>query len=483
MEMITTYVIPGLYLALLIFVCLRVIVDTQETPKTLAYLLVIIFLPVIGILIYFIFGVNYRKRKIYSKKLSREQELAEQIEKEIQDYTFRNIEKYRDILQESETTVRYLLNDTSSPLTEGNDVELLFNGDNKFERLKEELKKAHHHIHIEYYIIEEGRLISDLRDILVQKAYEGVKVRIIYDDFGSGGLSNGFINELESNGIEVFPFHRVWLILFANRLNYRNHRKIVVIDGQVGFTGGVNISDRYINEFNGEKYWRDTHLMIRGNGVFKLQYLFFTSWRFCSGEELPVNQNYFPPEVPTTNNSLVQIASGGPDSPRSTILLTIMDAVSAARERLYITTPYFIPDESLRKIIEFEALAGLDVRLLVPGRPESFLINAAACSFYSRLLEAGVRIFLYEKGVIHSKTIIADNYLSIVGTANMDQRSFDLNFEVNAMVYDRNINAELTSHFLHDLEQSREIDPVAFANRPQYKQYGEGVARLLSPLM
>lgn len=477
------------YVIILVLVCLRIIYDTTSTNKTLAYLLLVIFIPVAGMLFYFSFGINYRKRRVYSKKLIEDDALRGEVIREVIMETEENLRKHTETIGDGKGLVHLLLKDSFSPLTTGNFVKLLLNGEQKFPEVLKVLREAQHHIHIQYYIYENDVIGNKIKDILIEKAGAGVKVRFIYDAFGSRTIRRKFLRELRGSGVEVFPFNRIRFIPLANRVNYRNHRKIIVVDGHCGFLGGINISDRYINDFSETKgkhrkmFWRDTHLRIDGPGVQYLQYLFFCDWNFCSGQKLQPEPRYFDDRQHPGGNESVQIAASGPDSPTSTIMLSLLKAINLAREEILITTPYFIPGETILNALKVAALSGVSVKILAPGISDSKLVNAAAWSYYDDLLRAGVEIFLYYKGFIHVKTMVVDNNISIVGTANMDYRSFDLNFEVNAVVYGGQLAEELRAAFMRDLKDADQIEPRTWRKRPLYKQLPEKVARLLSPLL
>ena len=288
---------------------------------------------------------------------------------------------------------------------------------------------------------------------------------------------------LKDAGVEVYPFQKIMFYLLANRLNYRNHRKIIVIDGQTAFTGGINVSNKYINDKNNQLYWRDTHLRIDGPGVFYLQYLFFTDWNFCSGKKVKPSAEHFAAESKYAENTIVQVVASGPDSAQPAVLFSILQAINLAKKEILITTPYFIPGDTILDALKIAALSGITVKLLVPGVSDSRLVNAAGRSYYGELLAAGVEIYLYEKGFVHAKTMITDSSLSIIGTANMDMRSFELNFEVNAIVYDQKISRQLRSTFFDDLTDAKKIDAKKWNSRPAYKQLPEKLARLFSPVM
>ncbi len=467
-------------------VCLRIIYDTSTTSKTLAYLLMTIFLPIAGMIIYFCVGTNYRKRKLYSKKITEDELLLKEIRKRIyrksegvlaQDIA--EVDKYKKL-------VRLLLNSSLSQLSEGNQVTLLLNGEQKFPEVLEALKQARHHIHIEYYIFEDEQIGNQIKDILIQKAKEGVQVRLIYDDFGSRSIRKHLVPELLEAGVMCYPFYRILFIALANRINYRNHRKIIIIDGTTAFTGGINVSDRYINSPENTKqlFWRDTHMKIVGEGVYYLQYLFVCDWNFCADEVLIPERDFFaPPPAFQGKGAVVQIAASGPDSDNPTILFSLLEAISTAEEEILITTPYFIPGESLLDALTVSALSGVKVKLLVPETSDSWTVDFAARSYYGDLLAAGIEIYRYTKGFIHAKTLVSDGQLSIIGTANMDHRSFELNFEVNSIVYDAGFGAKLREVFYQDLQDALQIDAQEWAQRSFYKEFPEKVARLMSPLL
>ena len=256
-----------------------------------------------------------------------------------------------------------------------------------------------------------------------------------------------------------------------------------MVDGKVGFLGGINISDKYINNKPKQTFWRDTHLMIKGSAVYSLQFLFLSNWNFCTEKPLSLIRDFFPDDIPTEKKQLVQIAASGPDSDRPSIMLTFFTAITMAKKELYITSPYFIPSESILVALKKAALGGVDVRILVPGESDSAFVNLASRAYYGELLSAGIRIFLYRKGFVHAKTIIADNNLSIIGTANIDFRSFDLNFEAVAIVYDAATNDQMKSAFLEDLYESDEILPDDWMNRSKWIHLLEAIAKLVSPIL
>jgi len=475
------------YVIVAILVCLRIVYDTRNNTKTLAYLLLVIFFPIAGIIFYFSFGINYRKRKMYSKKLVEDEYLGQRLTEEIFKYSKTTFEQSREDLSQNRELMLMLLRDSMSPLTANNAVKLLVNGEQKFPEVLQAIREAKHHIHIEYYIYEDDEIGQLMAEALIQKAREGVEVRFIYDDFGSRSIRRKLVKQLKAGGVAVFPFSRVIFIALANRLNYRNHRKIIVIDGNTAFVGGINVSDRYINHdpLSGKLFWRDTHLRMDGPGAQYLQHIFLCDWKFCSEESIRPNSHYFPniKKLPVTGDKVVQIAASGPDSDKPTIMYSLLQAINLATKEILITTPYFIPDESLIDGITIAALSGVSVKILLPGISDSWLVNLAAHSYYEELLKVGVEIYQYNKGFVHSKTLVTDRSMAMVGTANMDNRSFDLNFEVNAIVYDTEIANQLRDVFFEDLKDAEKIDGKTWSNRPWYKQLIEQTARLISPLL
>ncbi|MBN9297125.1 MAG: cardiolipin synthase [Filimonas sp.] len=479
---IITIIIVAAYI-LSIFFGLLIISQNRTPAKTLAYLILFFSLPVIGILIYYIFGENYRKKKLYKKKYLSDRKSFDRYSAYLIRLSEEIIKDHVDQLRGSEQIARMMLNDSRLPISINNNVELLINGEEKFAKLFEELEKAEHHIHLEYYIMEQGHITLRLKDILIRKAKQGVAVRMMYDDFGTS-IKYKHLRDLKKAGVQAMPFYKIIFPIASSRHNYRDHRKVVIIDGKRGFTGGINMSDRYSNEFiaKNKMYWRDTHLFIEGDAIKPLQYLFFLNWNFCSKEELPVTHDYFPDHT-VKSNQLVQISYSGPDSDRASIMMSYFAAITKAKHYIYISTPYFIPNESLLTALQTAALGKVDVRLLVPGVSDSTFVNAAAHSYYEDLLEAGVKIYLYQKGFMHAKTMVSDNCLSMVGSANMDIRSFDLNFELNAVVYDRKIHDGLKAVFMRDLQDSVEITLEEWSKRNRLKKLGESTARIFSSIM
>ncbi|SFE12434.1 cardiolipin synthase [Paenibacillus catalpae] len=385
---------------------------------------------------------------------------------------------------EQEKLLRLLHVCSGRPVTLGNQVKVLTNGRETFASILEEMGQALHHIHLDYYTIRDDGIGRQFLDLLTAKARAGIEVRVLYDGIGSVNLSKRYIRELKQSGVQVSCFLPARVALLKRLLNSRNHSKIVVIDGKIGFVGGINIGDEYLGKDKRLGFWRDTQLRLEGDSVYFLQELFMKDWELAAKERLPVHAGYMPEHDPDDAlQEPVLIVSSGPDRSGEPILETAFAAVKAAKSSVYISTPYFIPDESLLAILGSAAKSGVDVRLIIPGIADTQLVLWATLSFVERMLEAGVRVYRYEKGFIHAKVMIVDELLAVVGTANMDMRSFHSNFEQNAVLFDPGTIKHLKQDYEQDLLDSRELDLAGFRQRRKKEKAAEAAARLLSPLL
>ncbi len=459
-----------------------IIINTNSSSKALAYLMLIGLLPIAGIIIYFSVGINYRKRKLYKKKLEIDKHKYPLFEEKYKSFSQHLLTNNKEVFRGFYSLAN---SHASSLLNCCHDVELLINGEEKFPRLLADLQNAKTFIHLEYYIFENDETGNAVAEILIAKAKQGLAVRFIYDDFGSAGLNSSFINKLKNSGVEAAPFYKIKWWLFANRINYRNHRKIVVIDGLVGYIGGINISDKYNNaNKKNSLFWRDTSVRLEGLAAANLQYIFLVDWNFCAGQNLAFSEGLFPyKENINTQKHLVQTVFSGPDSDYPNILFAMVQAICLCKKELLVTTPYFIPPATFMDAIKIAKLSGVEVKLLVPGISDSKLVNAISNSYYGELLEIGVEIYKYQKGFVHAKTMVCDDEVAFVGTTNLDHRSFELNFEVHEIIYDKTIASQLKAAFNNDILSSLQIDKVKWDSRSRATIFIERVLRLLSPLI
>ncbi|NCE71734.1 cardiolipin synthase [Odoribacter sp. Z80] len=479
---ITISVFVALYFLTVASVVFNVILENRNPVRTLAWIIVLVTIPLIGFVFYLYFGVNYRKNKMFSMKGLGDMKWLQYMS-----------EDQKQLLQKSEFLKRresvevkklmtLLLNNSKALLTRYNQVEILNNGEETFPALFKALLQARKFIHLEYYIIAEGSLATRLKEILLQKAAEGVEVRVIYDDVGSWSLSKSYLRELREAGIQIFPFLPVRFHHFANKANYRNHRKIAVIDGEVGFVGGLNIADRYMDGVAEIGVWRDTHLRVVGEVVTSLQVIFLIDWYFVR-RELLLDKDEYLPYVRTEGNVVVQAVTSGPDSDWASIQQAYFTLINMAKKYVFISTPYFMPGETTLNCLKTAAMSGVDVRILLPHKSDSWLTHWCTRSFAEELLEAGVRIYWYQKGINHSKVIVVDGIVASVGTANMDLRSFEQNFEVSLIIYDREVVKRLAADFIEDLKVSSEGTIQRWKFRPKRNKVRESIARLFAPVL
>lgn len=457
-----------------------IILNNRNPVTTVSYILSLIVLPFVGLLIYFFFGQEYRKDKMFKRRKVFNDKRVKKWEKKLL-VGEQKLDQYEDsFLSNHVNIVKLLQNTQKKPLTFGNDVKILLNGEKKFESLFEDIKLAKDHIHLEYYVFNSDNIGLQLIDILCKKAQEGVRVRVIYDYVGSD-LSGKQEKRMQSCGIEVFPFMPVWFPNLTRKLNYRDHRKIVVIDGTLGYVGGVNVSDDYVNPCK-KGYWRDTHLRIEGNAIKSLQSHFLLNWNFVSGQEIKIIDPFFP-EMENSGEVAVQIAASGPDSSWPHIMEAIFTAINCANKSIHITTPYFIPNDQILTALKTASRRGVDVKLLIPKEGDSWAAKYATNSYILDILESGIEVYHYCKGMIHAKTMVVDEEFSTVGTSNMDYRSFEINFEVNALIYNKEISQQMISTFNKDIEDCEQVDIDTWKERGLVMRLKESFCRLWAPLL
>lgn len=475
----TIWIMGVFYFLMVATTVYTVLFERRDPVRAISWIAVVILLPGIGLILFIFFGQNFRKRKLFNRKeikdLRQIEILSDHQRGHIDDWKQPKIAQHSDI-------IKLLLSNSKTLLTVDNSIEILHNGKNTFRSIIEALEQATQSIHMEYYIIEADTLGGEIADVLCRKAQAGVEVRLLYDDVGSWSLPRSYLRKLEKAGVRLAKFMPVVFPWLTSKANYRNHRKIIVVDGKVGFTGGLNIADRYIH---GTKLgvWRDTHLRLEGSAVSMLQMTFITDWYFASKILLENRAKYFPKPDKNNDSIAVQIAISGPDSHYAAIMQAFFAAINSAKRHIYISTPYFLPGESLLTALKVASMSGVEVRLMLPMHSDTVLVHWASRSYFTELLEANIGVYLYKKGFNHSKIMTIDSSFCSVGSANMDERSFVDNFEVTAMIYDERTTEELELAFLEDLKDSQKLTLRSWEGRKQKDNFKEAAARLFSPLL
>ena len=456
--------------ALSIITVIVVILGENRNPvKSLAWVTILILFPAIGLILYFFFGRNVKNKRMITRRNKRRLRKTTTLPGRQKDP--------KGLPGPTRQVVRLANALTGVPYYPDNSVRIFSDGASKFAALKADLLAARQSINLQYYIFENDRIGQEIAEILMAKAREGVKVRVIYDHVGSVHVSSKFFKRMRQAGVEAYPFFKVAFIPLASRVNWRNHRKIVVIDNSIGYIGGMNIADRYID---GGKFplWRDCHLRITGPAIASLQYSFARDWNFM-GRELIGEV----PEVTAPGSVGLQTVTGGPMSQWNNLAHVFLQAIASARTRVWLQTPYFLPPESLVRVLQNAALAGVDVRVMMPRRSDSSILSLASRSYLTHCMQAGIKFYLFEPGMLHSKVLIIDDDLSSVGSTNFDFRSFEHNFESNVLIYSREVNAELRGIFLADQAKSARVKPDTWKKRPLVQRSLESVLRLLSPIL
>ena len=461
---------------------ITILVENGKPEKTIAWLMVIVFLPFFGVGLYYFFGQKFQKDKYFKKLDNRYKVKLEERWNDLKPFISNEIKLTETYDTHLNDVFEYLVHTQTSIPTSNNSAELLINGEEKFALLLEDLKNAKHHIHIEYYIFDEDEIGSQILAILVDKAKQGIEVRLIIDDFGSSPLANRKAH-YENLGIQFEIFLPVRFSSLANS-NYRNHRKIIVIDGLIGYVGGINISDKYINPNKFNLYWRDTAIRIHGDATKMLQAQFWLHWQSISAKSFTLNSKYLPILPSVFEKKLpITFAFSSPGNTPPYVMESMILSISAAQKSIQLCTPYFIPTDSFKTALLIAVSKGVDVSLMLPLKGDSSVVQAASLSFLKPFMERGMKVFLYEKGFIHAKTICIDGLLSYVGTTNLDSRSFLINFELSAIVLDKIIAQQLTDQFEKDVLVSKLFTADLWKNEKWYYKAFASICRLLAPLL
>jgi cardiolipin synthase len=465
----------------IVTVIILVIKDNNDPIVTISWLQILIFLPVVGFFLYLMFGINYRKRKMFRQKADVDLSLIDKFSGILNKFPNPKEPDFTIGQLKHSSLIKLLFHNNHSYLTINNKIETFHDGFGTNREIFSSLKKAKHHIHMEYFSISNDPTGKELQQILIERAKTGVEIRLIYDAVGCWKLGKGFINQMLEVGINAKPFLPVSLPFLSSKLNFRNHRKITIIDGKIGFIGGVNIGDKYMGVTKRFGFWRDTHLKLQGNSVYSLQKSFLIDWGFLSSENLEAKQ-YFPAHN-IKSKIPIQLAISGPDSQWENIMQLYFSAITQAQEKVYITTPYLVLNESMTTALITAALREIDVKIILPYKADHKIVFLGTHSYYEKLLESGVKIYEYTKGFVHAKILQVDNEFVSIGSANMDIRSFKQNFEINAIIYDANYSKEIHQQFEIDLLDCKQVELEEFRKRSTWQKNGESIARLVSPLL
>ncbi|MDR3072984.1 MAG: cardiolipin synthase [Clostridiales Family XIII bacterium] len=466
-----------------IIIALTIIFLERKNPSsTLAWIMVLFFLPGIGILFYFLFSQNIARRRIFRlSKREREvmqETLLEQIRNVRHDrFAYSNsIEpKWKELILLNQNYARAILR-------QGNRISIMTDGGHMLDALVRDISEAKSSVDVEYFIVKNDATGRKLIDVLTQKAREGVQVRLLLDAMGSRQLTYDTLAAYVKAGGKYAFFFPAKIRFFNLMFNYRNHRKIVVIDGAVGYLGGFNIGNEYLGRNKKFGNWRDTHIRIEGDGIHDLSMRFALDWRFAAKEKIPLEIIYEQAEEPT-GISAMQIVSCGPDSHREEVKHAYLKMITEANKNIYIQTPYFIPDSSIYDSLINAALSGVDVRIMIPSIPDHIFVYWATYYYCGQLIRSGVKVYIYDNGFLHAKTMVVDGEVCSVGSANFDIRSFRLNFETNAFIYDETEANKLESLYMQDMEDCHELTRALYAKRSYWIRFKEGIAKLISDLL
>ena len=468
------WIFLAIYVVVIIMVMVRVLMDNRQPAKTMAWMLVLTFIPMLGIILYFFFGQTTRKeRKIwqYSMDQLTKHSMLEFVE-----------QKRLHLPNEYRELIKLFMNQNWVLPFKNNETEIYTSGYEFFPSLLMEIGKAEHHIHLDTFIIASDPLGQIVADALIDKARQGVEVRVIYDDVGSWKTKNRFFDRMRAEGIKVYAFMPVRFPIFTSKVNYRNHRKICVIDGEVGFIGGMNIANRYVKGIK-KLAWRDTHVKITGAAVYGLQRAFLVDWFFVS-RELITDHVYYPASKVAENDSLIQIVTSSPTSLWPEIEQGYVRVLASAKRYVYMETPYFLPTDPILFAMRTAALSGVDVRLMIPYETDTKIVEWASRTYVLATVKAGVKVYLYKAGFNHSKLLVADDSIATIGSTNVDFRSFENDFEANAFFYDKKIALEVKDIFLKDQEECVSLEDVRnLTHRSFLQRLWESIIRLLSPLL
>nr|WP_130616380.1 cardiolipin synthase [Cohnella abietis] len=456
------------------------LLEFRRPAHATAWLFILFLFPLVGFILYYFLATEYRRSRKARRRGSLDQRRRAMLIAKSTNVTRASELPAPDFASQTRL-FRAILKGGELPISLKNRCEIYNNGYDTYEAMIKAIRRAKDHIHLASYIVRDDETGRMFQKELIEKAQQGVQVRFLFDGIGSIKLSESYIQTLRDGGVECACFFPLRPSFLKKRMNYRNHRKIIVVDGEIGFIGGINVGDEYIGKHPRLGYWRDTHIRLEGDSVYWLQEVFLKDWEMATREK--PNHAAFFPNHSCENEEAVQIVPAGPNRSGDAIHDSIFAMVSSARERIWITTPYFIPSASIAMALHDAALSGLDVRIIIPYVPDSWLVHYATLSYVEEMMRSGVRVWQYKKGFIHAKTLVADKLVAVVGSANMDLRSFYSNFEINAHLFDLEAIEHMERDFLLDLDNSTEINLQRFLKRPRKQKLKEAMSRILSPLL
>lgn len=465
--------LTALYASMVIAAVIVVLRENRNPIRALSWVIALVFLPGVGLIFYLFFGRSLRGLHMISRHNKRKI-MHQHSPKKV------NLNELQ-LPSEQRNIIKLAHNLCHSPFTLNNEIKIFTDGISKFESLKMDLMMAEKSILFQYYIFLDDKIGNEIADILIEKASQGVNVKVIYDHIGSFSSKSKFFKRMEIAGVETHPFFRVNFPHFANRLNWRNHRKIVVIDGKTGYIGGMNIADRYIYGLPNGEVWRDTHFRVEGSIVESLIYSFVMDWNFLKKD--PYVPDVRHEETRISNLTGMQLVTGGPTERWNNLSMCFIRAISSARKTILIQTPYFLPTDALLNALQAASLAKVDVRIMMPENTDSRLLHYASFSYVTQCLKAGIKVYLYEPGMLHAKAMIIDDSFVTTGSTNFDFRSFENNFESNLLIYDEKINRVMRDIFFEDVKKCKKLNLESWRKRPVSQRFLESLLRLVSPIL
>lgn len=474
------HILSILYAILVITTLAVILADSGDYNRKVGWILVIALFPGVGVILYIMFGINQRHHHIFNRRHRRYMDkFSAEADGRLTSLLFSD-SFLSEVREDFRPLAKLHAMDKYPAVSGGNSFEIITSGKRKFELLLRDLENARESIHMEYFHFGMDKGSKAVRELLIRKASEGVKVRFLNENIANLPILPYYYNRMRRSGVEVVGFTtpKKHLVNLITRLNYRNHRKIVVIDGRIGYTGGMNINDHYFLK------WRDTHLRIEGNAVASLQYIFLDSWLTSGGTIDRKMTEYYPMlDTPPKEGKLMQVVPDEPDGKWPVLMMSYEWLLANAKDYVYLQTPYFVPPIQLQDAMRSAALRGVDVRLMVPAKPDTFFMGELNRGAYKECLEAGVKI--YERGgeFMHCKTIVCDDYLSCIGSANLNSRSFNIDYEVNTYIYDSPTALRCKEIFFEDLSVSREVPLQEVLATPYWKRLLQGFLRLFSSIV